>query len=78
MAYVTVTSDVDTDDFIDDIDTDDLIDELKRRGLNMNTQYVDGDEMRMLLTKIWEKRRLNQDFSQELDQMIYKGLGKVL
>lgn len=78
MSYITISSDVDVDDFIDEIDTDLLVDELERRGWDINSYYVDKDEMRTLLTKIWEKRRLNQDFSRELDQMIYKGLGKVI
>ena len=80
MGYVskTVDVDIDLDDLLEELDDDELLNELERRGLDMNTRYVDGDEMRHLLTSIWLKRRLGVDYQQELDQMIYYGLGKVL
>jgi len=78
MGYITVSADVDTSDFLDEIDDDTLIEELERRGLDLNTQFVDGDSMREILTSIWSKRRLGKDYQQELDQMIYYGLGKIV
>lgn len=78
MSYITVSADVDTSDFLDELDDDELIEELERRGLDLNTQFVDGDSMREILTNIWLKRRMGRDYQQELDQLIYYGLGKVL
>lgn len=80
MPYVTVNVDADVyvEDVLREIDDDDLIEELDRRGLDLNTQYIDGDAMRELLEAVWFKRRLGQDYSDEVDKMIYYGLGKVL
>lgn len=76
----TITTDVDVyvDDVLDLIDDDDLLEEIERRGLDLNTSFVDGDTMRELLTSIWLKRREGKDFAKELDEMIYHGLGKIL
>jgi hypothetical protein len=74
-AYKEVEVEIDLDDF----DTDALIEELERRGLDYNTQGVDADEMRSLLEKIWIKRRSGSaNFDQELDQLIYGVLGKLV
>ncbi len=76
MPYINV----DLDDFSDD----DIRDEYESRGLHpadgmdLNTYEVDGDTMRELLNAIFEKRRLGKDFTKELDDMIYYGLGRVL
>lgn len=75
---VTASVEVYVDDVLDEVDDDELIEELERRGLDMNSKYVDGDEMRHLLTAIWLKRRVGADYQHELDQMIYYGLGKVI
>lgn len=77
-GYVTTSVDIDVDDVLDELDDQDLLDELDRRGLDMNTRYVDGDSMRELLTTIWLNRRLGKDFSRQLDDLIYYGLGKVI
>ena len=79
MVTVNVSSWVEVD--LDEIDDDDLINELDRRrkrGLELNTEFVDGNEMREFLEKIWEKKRTGQDFNYELEQLIYHGLGKIL
>jgi hypothetical protein len=72
--YVTAEVEVDLSEF----DTDDLIEELENRGMDYNTKYVDGEEMRLLLEKIWQKRRTGKDYQQELDGLIRGVLGKVL
>ena len=59
---------------LDDFDTEDLIEELERRGAGGN-DYGNGKE---LLTAVYEKRRLGQDYQAELDQLIYLGLGKIV
>jgi hypothetical protein len=74
MKYVTAKVEVDLSDF----DTDDLIEELEKREMDFNTKYVDGEEMRLLLETIWQKRRIGQDYQRELDGLIQGVLGKVV
>lgn len=69
---------LDTEEILPQIDTDDLIDELRKRGEDYNTNEVDGDEMREVLRKIYENRRLGKDYQSELDQLIYGILGKIV
>lgn len=76
MPYVSTY--IEIDDVLDEIDTDDLVAELERRGRDYNTYGVDADEMRRVLESIWLKRRMNQDYQSELNQLIYGVLGKVL
>jgi len=73
----TVTVDVDVDVDLEDFDTDDLIDELERRGSDYNTQGIDGDFNREILEQIWSKRRMNQSFEAELDQLIWNVVGRI-
>ena len=68
--YKEVEVDVDLSDF----DTDDLIEELESRGAGA-TDYGDGKE---LLQIIYEKRRMNKDYQQELDQLIWLGTGRIV
>jgi len=76
MPYVNTY--VEVDDVLDELSDDELIDELKRRGNDYNTQFVDGDEMRMILQTLYEKRRIGKDYQAELDQLIYGILGKIV
>jgi hypothetical protein len=78
MSYISTSVDIDVQDVLDELDDDELIEELERRGLDMNTKYVDGDQMREWLTAIWLNRRHGKDYQRELDQLIYFGLGKIL
>jgi len=73
-----VTSSVYVDVDLSEFDTDDLIEELEHRGYDYNTKGVDGDVMRQLLEEIWYKRRLNKDYQQELDRLIWEVLGKAV
>lgn len=68
---VWTTVDVDLDDFADE----DLIEELERRGKGMEVASRSGTE---LLTAIYLKRRLGQDYQRELDELIYVGIGKIV
>ena len=70
----TVYKEVEIDVELTDFDDDDLLEELESRGLGVSTR---GNTKELLAT-IWLKRRQNQDFDQELDQLIYLGLGKVV
>ena len=68
--YKEVEVDVDLGDF----ETDDLIEELESRGAGA-TDYGDGKE---ILQAIYEKRRMNKDYQQELDQLIWLGTGRIV
>jgi hypothetical protein len=68
----TIYKEVEVDVDLDDFDTDELVEELERRGAG-TLDYGDGKEV---LAAIYEKRRLNQDYQQELDQLIWLGLGR--
>ena len=70
LVYKEVEVEVDLEDF----DTDELIEELERRGTG-TVDYGNGTEV---LQAIYEKRRLGQDYQQELDQLIWLGLGKIV
>jgi hypothetical protein len=76
MPYVYKEVEVEID--IDDFDTDELIEELERRGIDYNTNGVDGDEMRSVLEQVWLRRRQGQDYQQDLDQLIWGVLGKIV
>lgn len=73
MPEVEVWTTVDVD--LEDFDTDDLIEELERRGKGLEVGSRSGTE---LLTAIYQKRRLGQDYQHELDELIYVGLGKIV
>jgi hypothetical protein len=70
--YKTIYTEVEVDVDLSEFDTDDLIEELESRGA---ADYSDSKEV---LQSIYEKRRLGQDYQQELDQLIWLGLGRVL
>lgn len=76
MPYKYVTTEVEVS--LEEFDTDELIDELESRGVDYNTNGVDGDEMREVLDQIWQKRRIGQDYQAQLDKLIYGVLGKVV
>lgn len=73
MPEVEVWTTVDVD--LDDFDTDDLVEELERRGMGMEVSSQTGTE---LITAIYQKRRLGQDYQHELDELIYLGIGKIV
>lgn len=72
--YKTVYKEVEVDVDLSDFDTDDLVEELESRGAG-GSDYGDGKD---ILTAIYEKRRLGKDYQQELDELIWRGLGKVV
>ena len=73
MPEVLIETYVDVD--LDNFDNDDLVEELKRRGLGMEVSSETGTE---LLTAIYQKRRLGQDYQRELDELIYMGIGRIV
>ena len=70
--YKTIYTEVEVDVALSEFDTDDLIEELARRGAGTG-EFGDGKE---ILMAIYERRRLGQDYQQELDQLIWLGLGR--
>jgi hypothetical protein len=72
--YKTIYTEVEVDVDLSEFDTDDLIEELESR-VGGNGEFSDGKD---ILQAIYEKRRLGQDYQQELDQLIWLGLGRVL
>ena len=71
----TVYKEVEIDVQLDDFDDDDLIDELERRGRGFE---VPGQKPTDLVHQIYEKRRLGQDYQQELDELIYVAIGRIV
>ena len=74
--YKTVYTEVEVDVSLDDFDTEDLLDELASRSSLPIEEDFHGKE---LLEAIWMKRRMgNNNYQQELDQLIYEVLGHVI
>lgn len=79
--YGTITTEVEVyvSDVIDQLDDDDLLEEVERRGLDIDPGESDFDfSMKELITALWIKRRLGQDYQSELDKIIYKAIGKII
>ena len=74
----TICTEVEVDIDLDNFDNDALMDEMERRGLDLNSKYIDGDQMCELLTQVWIRRREGRDYQRELDQLIWYGIGKVV
>jgi len=72
---VSVYTEVEVDVDLEDFDTDDLVEELEKRGMGFEVGSRSGTE---LLTAIYLKRRLGQDYQRELDELIYLGIGKIV
>lgn len=71
MPRVYTEVDVDLDDFADD----DLIEELERRGRGFEVESHTPAE---LVRVIYEKRRTGKCFEQEIDELIYIVIGKIV
>jgi hypothetical protein len=72
--YKTIYTEVEVDVDLGDFETDDLIEELESRGAGA-TDYGDGKE---ILLSIYEKRRVGKNYQEELDQLIWLGLGRIV
>jgi hypothetical protein len=70
--YKTMYKEVEVDVDLSDFETDDLIEELESRG-----SCTTGDS-KEILQAIYEKRRMNKDYQQELDQLIWLGTGRIV
>ena len=67
MPYISVDID------LSDIDTEDLIEELQSRR-----KEVELEVQNELVRKIYEKRRNGQDHQEELNQLIYDTVGRII
>jgi len=71
---ITVYKEVEFDVELDDFDTEDLIEELESRS----SGTMDHHDGRELLEAVYQKYRIGQDYTEELRNLIYHGLGKIL
>jgi hypothetical protein len=78
MPTIYKDVEVEVDVNIDEFDDDDLISEMERRGLDLNMKFISGDDMRELITRVWQLRRTGQNYQRELDQLIWYSIGKVV
>lgn len=69
LVYKEVEVEVELDDF----DTDDLIEELESRG-----EFANSTGSTSILRTVYNKRRLGKDYQQELDELIYSVLGRIV
>ena len=72
----TVYTEVEVDVSLSDFDTKDLIEELESRG-NFPPPECDLDS-KEIVESIYLKRRFGKDYQQELDQLIYQVIGKIV
>lgn len=68
MTFVTVSTEVDVD--LDEFSDEELLDELESRNLSA-TVYKE------LITDIFHKRRVGQDYQKDLDELIYQTIGRI-
>lgn len=72
--YTTIYKEVEIDVDLEDFDDDDLLNEVESRGLLAGSRGSNKE----LLTDIWLKRRQGKDYQNELSELIYLGLGKIV
>lgn len=74
--YRTFYSEAEIEVSLEDWDTEDLLAELESRDVESRTKELGSADL--LLSKIYEQRRLGQDYQEELDQLIYIKLGRIV
>lgn len=67
----TIYKDIEIEIDLDDFSNDDLVEELESRGIM-------GRVSNMMVRRIYEKRRLGQDYQQDLDKLINEAIGRVI
>lgn len=67
----TVYTEVEVDVDLVDFDTDDLLEELESRGV------LPPDTCMDLIKTIYQKRRTGQDYESNLDELIYRTIGRL-
>jgi len=74
MAYITTEIEVDLDEFSDD----ELLEELERRNIQPADGWLDPDQTRELINKMYEKVRLKQNIDEELREFFWRTIGRSL
>lgn len=71
--------DVEVDVNLDDFEDDDLISELESRGyiVPIDASSNAFDEVRQLISVIYQKRRTGVEYQKELDILIFDVIGKI-
>lgn len=63
---------------LSEFDTEELKEELEARGVEFPDNAVDGEKVHDLIQQIWQKRRTGFSFDEEIDQLIWEGIGKIV
>lgn len=66
-----ISTTIDVEVYLSEIDDSDLVDELEDRG------YAIFDKQSNLLLAIYEKRKLGQDYSKDLDELFWQVIGRM-
>jgi len=69
--YKTISTYTDVDVDLSEWSTEELMEELASRA----DESYEGEDG--VLYTIWRKRRLNEDYQRELDELIYARIGKI-
>jgi len=72
----TIYQEVEVEVELNDFDTDDLLEELQRRGKLIGNGWGDPTDNERLINAIFHKRKDGQDFTKELDDLIYNTIGR--
>lgn len=72
--YITV--DIDLDEVLPELSTEDLIEELRNR--DEEVYEFDSSDIDHLVTAIWLKKRVGVGYTEELDELIYRVIGKIV
>jgi hypothetical protein len=75
MVYKTVYTEVEVDVDMSEFDTEDLLEELEARG---SFPLEGSGDAKEIVEKIWMLRRYGKDYQRELNDLIYRVLGKIV
>jgi hypothetical protein len=70
MAYI----DIDLDAFSDE----DILDEVDSRGLTIDGEDSIDFAIQYMVSEIFHNRRLGKDYQRNLDELIYKVIGRIV
>lgn len=79
MTYKCINVDIDVD--LDEFSDNDLIEELEARGFVVEENGLQENvenKSKETLERLFHLRRQGRDYQQELDQLIYDTLGRVI
>lgn len=58
---------------IEDYETDELVEELEYRGISVELNEI----VKKSLELIYEKRKSKQDYTEDLDQLLWNAIGRM-